>query len=210
MNHKAKAVEFADTGYNIQITGRHVQITDSMKDYVVEKISKIERLVNRIVDVIVILDIQKLAHRVEVILKVGNFKINSQASSTDMYVSIDQAVDKLEAQIRRYKSKVQDHHAPGHGELNLAVEVISPLELEEDFDSEELLIERSDIRFRPHRIVKQEMRPLKTLTYAEAIIKMELAPEAETFMIFKNEADQKLRIIYRLKDGNYGVVEPKF
>lgn len=205
MNRKTKALEFSDAAYNIQITGRHVEITDSMKDYTIDKISRIERFMNRIIDVNIIMDIQRMDHRVEIILKAGNTKITSKASSTDMYVSIDQAVDKLEAQILRYKSKLQDHHAKGHAVLNMAVNVLGPQEIEEDLGIEEEN-HQEFARFKPHRLIKQETRPLKTLTYDEAIMKMELSGDA--FMVFKCEEDQKLKVIYRRKDENYGIIEP--
>lgn len=205
MNRKAKALEFAEEAYNIQITGRHLEITDSMKDYAIEKISKVERIMNRIIDVNVIMDIQKMDHRVEIILKAGNTKITSSAATNDMYVSIDLAVDKLERQVLRYKSKLQDHHAKGHAVLNMTVNVLSPKEIEEDLDLNEG--ENGELeRFKTHRVVKQETRPLKILTFDEAVMKMELSGDA--FMLFKNEADQKLKLIYRRKDENYGIIEP--
>lgn len=207
MNRKTKALEFTDTAWDIQVTGRNVDITDPMKNYAIEKVSKIERFMDRIIDVNVIMDIQKLQHRVEIILKAGNLKITSHAVTTDMYVSIDQAVDKLEAQILRYKSKIQDHHAKGHAELNMPVNVISAAEIEEDLDLDEGIIDKQELnRFKPHRVIKQEMRPLKTLTYDEAVMKMELS--GDMFLVFKNEADQKLKVIYRRKDDNYGIIEP--
>ncbi|MFI0435451.1 MAG: ribosome hibernation-promoting factor, HPF/YfiA family [Parachlamydiaceae bacterium] len=207
MNRKDKALEFADATYNIQITGRHVEVTEAMKDYALEKISKIERFMNRIIDVNVIMDIQRVDHRVEIILKLGNTKITSKASTTDMYVSIDQAVDKLETQILRYKSKLQDHHAKGHAVLNMAVNVLNPNDLEEDLESDEEGAGHHEFaRFKPHRVVKQESRPLKTLTYEEAMMKMELS--GDQFLIFKNEEDQKLKVIYRRHDENYGIIEP--
>lgn len=199
-----KALEFSDVAYNIQITGRHVEITDSMKDYAIDKISKIERFMNRIIDVTVIMDIQRMDHRVDIILKAGNTKITSKAISTDMYVSIDQAVNKLEAQVLRYKSKLQDHHAKGHAILNMNVNVLSNQELE-DLDNEDNHKEHELNHFKPHRVVKQESRPLKTLTNDEAIMKMELSGDA--FMLFKCEEDQKLKVIYRRKDENYGIIE---
>lgn len=204
MNRKAKALEFVDAGYDIQITGRHVAVTEPMKDYAMEKVSKLDRFVNRIIDVNVIMDIQKLDHRVEIILKVGGMKIVSRATTTDMYVSIDQAVDKLEAQILRYKSKIQDYHAKGRAAEEMNVNVVSPGEIAEDLDLDQ---EDSALaRFKPHTVVKQETRPLKTLTYEEAVMKMELSHDP--FMIFKNEVDQKLNVIYRRKDDNYGIIEP--
>jgi putative sigma-54 modulation protein len=209
MNRKTKALEFIDAEYHIHITGRHIEITDSMKDYALEKISKIERFMNRIIDVNVIMDIQKLQHRVEIILKAGSFKITSQASSTDMYVSIDKAIDKLEAQILRYKSKIQDHHAKGHADLNMTVNVVRrPSETEEIFDLEEQFLDDQAVKsLKPHQIVKQETLPLKILNCDEAIMKMELSDDM--FLIFKDEADQKLKIIYRRKDDNYGIIEPR-
>ncbi len=200
MNRKEKALEFADATYNIQITGRHVEITESMKDYAIEKISRIERILNRIIDVNVIMDIQRLEHRVEIILKAGNTSIRSKASTTDMYVSIDQAVDKLETQILKYKSKIQDHHAKGHAILNMPVNIISK---EEDFEVQE---DNESQRFKPHKVIKQKTIPLKMLTYDEAVMKMELSDDS--FMLFKNEVDQKLKVIYKTKDGNYGIIEP--
>lgn len=206
MNRKAKALEFAEAAYSIQITGRHVEITDSMKDYAIDKISKIERFMNRIIDVSVIMDIQRLDHRVEIILKVGNTKITSKAATTDMYISIDRAVDKLEAQILRYKSKLQDHHAKGHAVFNMNVNVLNPKDADEDLEEEVLGNDHEFARFKPHRLMKQESRPLKILTYDEAIMKMELS--GDDFMLFKNEEDQKLKVIYRRKDENYGIIEP--
>jgi len=208
MSRKSRALEFAEATYNIQITGRHIEITDSIKSYVIEKISKIDRfLMDQIIDVNVILDVQKIDHRVEIVLKAGSTKITSRASSKDMYTSIDEAVHKLEAQILRYKSKLQDHHAKGHATLNMAVSVLSSKEGEEDWDvGGGLDQDRGLERFKPHRIIKVEERPLRTLTYDEAIMKMELS--ADVFMIFKSEVDQKLKVIYRRHDGNYGIIEP--
>ena len=200
MNRKAKALEFADVDYHFQITGRHVEITDAMKNYAIEKMAKIERILDRIIDVNIILDIQKLSHEAEIILKAGNFKLTSHATSTDMYVSIDQAIDKLEAQVLRYKSKMQDYHNRNHVPAEMPVNVLGLEEVEE----EEGATDSTD--FKPHRVLKTEKRPLKTLSYEEAIMKMELSKDA--FLIFKNGKDEKLNVIYRRKDGHYGIIEP--
>jgi putative sigma-54 modulation protein len=203
MNRKEKALEFVNDVYDIQITGRHVAVTEPMKDYAMEKISKIERFMNRILDVNVIMDVQKFEHRIEIIMKVGNLLLTSQATTKDMYASIDKAVHKLEAQILRYKSKLNDHHKP----LDMKVDVMAPPsweEAEEDF--EEYSSKTPADEFKPHKIVKQETRPLKILRYNEAVVKMELS--GDSFMLFKSEDDQKLKVIYRRDDGNYGIIEP--
>lgn len=206
MNRKEKALEFVNEGYDIQITGRHLEITDSMKDYAMEKVSKIERFTDRIIDVNLIMDIQKLDHRVEIVAKFNHTKITATAVSTDMYASIDKAVAKLEAQIRRYKSKLQDHHAKKLSVIDMNVNVLKRT-IEDDMDLDES--EEFEVRnpLVPHEILKQETRPLKTLTYDEAVMKMELSGDA--FLIFKCEDDQKLKVIYRRKDEHFGIIEPK-
>lgn len=206
MNHKAKAAEFEAIDYRIQVTGRHVEVTDAIRDYAIEKISKLERFINRIIDVNVIIHVQKLDHHVEIVLKAGHLKITSQASSTDMYASIDKAVARLEAQLLRYKSKLQDHHAKGHAVLDMSVDVIEAPFEEEFFELNGTSEKQRVEPFVTHRVVKKDTLPLKTLNLDEAVMKMELSRDA--FMLFKNEATQKLNAIYRRDDGHYGIVEP--
>ena len=213
MSRKTKALEFADETYNITITGRHVEVTDSMKDYAMEKIFKIERFSNRILDVVVTMDIQKINHIVDIVMKIDHLKIKSSANSTDMYMSIDSAVHKLKEQLLRYKDKIQDHYmrSPKTQDMNVNVfqnPVARGSDLEEvNADIEEESRRRLEDGFRPHHIVKSETRPIKNLTNDEAIMKLELS--GDTFLIFLCEDDQKIKVIYRRNDGNYGIIEPE-
>lgn len=209
MSRKSKSAEFVEEGYDIHITGRNVQVTETMKDYAIEKISKIDRMGHRFIDVTVIMDIQKLEHRCDIILWVDNTKIKVTASSESMYASIDKGVDKLKAQLRRFKERTRDHHSVGHAEVAMNVNVYRPsedvLEVNEDIEAEN---QRQLLqKYAPHQIVSKESRPLKTLNYKEAIFKMELSGDA--FMIFRGEEDRKLKVIYRRDDGNFGVIEPE-
>ncbi len=211
MNRKTKALQFANEEYNIAVTGRHVEITDSMKDYAIEKVSKIERFSQRIIDVIVTMDIQKLEHRVDIVLRVDHTKIKASASSDDMYASIDKAVDKLSEQLRRYKSKLNDHHAKGGKVVEMNVNVFKAPRAEELLDVNEDIEEenrrRLEAAYHPHQIVAKETRPLKTLTNDEALMKMELS--RDVFLVFRSEEDRKLKVMYRRTDGDYGVIEPE-
>lgn len=206
MNRKAKALEFMEIGYNISITGRHLAVTDSMKDYAMEKVAKLERFTDRIIDVNIIMDVQREMHRVEIILKVGHTKITSQAMTTDMYASIDKAVDKIEAQLRRYKEKLQNHHAKGSVAIDMNVNIIPrPAREAEEEEWEENNANQTE-HFPVHEIVQQDTIPLKVLNQEEALMKMELS--GDNFLLYKAEEDQKLKLIYRRKDGNYGLIEP--
>lgn len=212
MNRKAKALQFATEEYNITITGRNVQVTDSMKDYAMEKISKIEKFSNRIIDVTVTMDIQKLAQIVDIVLKVDHFKIKSSAVTEDMYASIDRAVDRIIEQIRRYKDRLHDHQVRPLKSTDMNVNVLRPkwkdelTEINEEIEAENL--RRLEEGF-GHQIVKQEKCPLKNLTCDEAIMEMDLSGDA--FMLFRCEDDPhfKLKLIYRREDGDYGVIEPE-
>jgi putative sigma-54 modulation protein len=211
MSRKSTAMKFAKEEWDIAVTGRNVHVTEAMKNYAVEKLAKIEKFSHRIIDVAVTMDIQKTEHRVEIIVKVDNIKITTRASTNDMYASIDKAIGKLEEQLRRHKSKSRDHHAKSTKEVDMRVNVIEPARTEEidsfNEDIENENIEQLVERYRPHRIVGQEMRPLKTLNYDEAVMKMETS--GDTFIIFRGEDDQKIKVIYRRTDGNYGIVEPE-
>ncbi len=211
MSRKAKAAEFENEEYCIHVTGRHVLVTDAMKDYAIEKISKIEKITDRIIEVQVTMDIQKLEHRVDIDMKVYHLKIRSSATSDDMYVSIDKAVDKLETQLLKYKDKLQDYREKANANVDVNVSVLRPsrdedlLEINEDIEEENL---RSvEQKYLPHRIVALETKKLHTLTYSEAIVKMELS--GDTFLLFRCEEDRQLKVIYRRSDGNYGIIEPE-
>lgn len=215
MSRKSKAAEFVTegvtSGFNTTVTGRNIHITDSMKDYAIEKISKIERFTHRVIDVCVTMDIQKLDHRVDIVMKVGHIIIKSHAASTDMYVSIDQAVDKLESQLVKYKKRIQEHHAKGIPAIDMNVNVIRKRSEEEIADIngeiEEENVHQLEQKYQFHEVVNSEKRPLKVLTTDEAIMKMELSGDA--FLIFRAEDDRMLKVIYRRKDGNFGIIEPE-
>lgn len=210
MKGKAKAKQFEGEIHPIHISGRHVMVTEPMKAYALEKLSKIEKFTtSRIIDVTVTMDIQKLEHRVDIVVKVDHTTLNSHGSSNDMYASIDQATDKITEQLRRYKSKIRDHKAKDLSSVDLKVNVLQrPSEREIadiNLDIEEESMRRLVENFRPKKIVKQDTLPLKLLTYGEAVIKMEKT--AEPFLLFRHEEDLVVSCIYRRKDGNYGVIE---
>lgn len=211
MSRKSTAEKFRDDVYDITVTGRNVLVTDGMQQYAIDKISKIDRFANRVVDVAVVMDIQKLEHRVDLILKIDHIFIRSSASSDNMYASIDKVVDRLKAQLSRYKRRIRDHQVKGIPSIEISETIVAP-SLEEEIEqiNDEIV---SDItadlinKYIPHQIVSQETRPLKTLNYGEAVMKMELSEDL--FMVFKGEEDQKIKVIYRREDGNFGIIEPE-
>lgn len=208
MNHKAKALEFVNDVYDISITGRNVLVTDAMKNYAIEKISKIDRFHGRIIDVTVVMDIQRINHHIDIVLKFDAMKIKSTANTTDMYASIDKAVDRLEKQIRRYKNRIQEHHARGAKVIDMTVNVLQRPRHEIDEINDEIESEnerRFDGPLNSHAISKTEKKPLRVLRQDEAAMRFELS--GDHFLIYRSEEDMKIKVIYRRADHNYGIIE---
>jgi putative sigma-54 modulation protein len=208
MAGKPNFAEDEAMGYNITILGRNVQVTEAMKNYAWDKLTKIERFHNHIIHAFITLDIQKLEHVVTILLKFDHFEVTVHAASTDMYVSIDKAIDRLQTKFRRWKDKIQDHSKKGVNAVDMRVNVLQkPYRMEDEINDE---IEAENAREREealvgHHIIGTDKMILKVLLTDEALMKMELSDRP--FLIFRDEADRKLKVIYRRPDGNYGVVQ---
>jgi putative sigma-54 modulation protein len=137
--------------------------------------------------------------------------IKGSASSEDMYVSIDKAVFKIKEQLLKYKRRLQEHHAKGVPSIDMTVNVFRSPELDEILDVNEEIEEENfreiERKYRPHQIVKTEKCPLSILTNEEAIMKMELS--GDPFLVFINEEDRKVKVIYQREDGHFGIMEPE-
>lgn len=98
---------------NLNLTGRHVDITPAMRDYVTSKIDKIKRHFDHVIDVSVILSVEKLKQKAEANIHVRGKDIFVETDSADMYASIDSLVDKLDRQILKHKEKNADRRSNG-------------------------------------------------------------------------------------------------
>jgi putative sigma-54 modulation protein len=197
-------------GYRIDIVGRNIQVTEPIRAYVWDKLSKIERFHNHIMHLHMTLEIQKLEHVCTVVLKIDHIQVKCQANSTDMYASIDRAIDKLHNLLSRYKSRIQDHHKKKLSIIDMQVNVLQrPYNEVEEINA---AIEAANVKkeldeYRSPKIIGTETKPLKMLTVEEAVMKMDLS--GDYFLIFRSEDDQKLKVLYRRTDGHYGLIQPE-
>jgi len=210
MSRKSKAAEFADVSYNIDVQGKNIEMTEAMEDYAMEKVSKVEKFMNRIIDVSVVLEVQKLEHRCYIVLKAGHTKVTSHAISDNMYASIDKAVDRLQTQLLKYKDRIQDYHLKANESIDMNVNVLGENETEvaeinDEIDKENS--QKNSMRYAPRKIQRQKKLALKLLTSDEAIMKLELSGDA--FLIYKDETDRKLKVIYRRRDDSFAIIEPE-
>lgn len=94
----------------ISVTGQHLEITDSLHDYVTSKLEKLERYFDKVTNVHAVLSVEKQRQKVEATIHVNGGNLFANAEDEDMYAAIDALVDKLDRQIKKHKEKLSDHH----------------------------------------------------------------------------------------------------
>ena len=178
----------------IHVTGRHVSVTDPIKEYARKKIENIGFDFPRIFDAHVILDVEKHRHLVELILHCGNhIVLEARAESDDMYASIDEAVAKVTRQLRKAKTKIQRRH-PGRSEAyEVDLKVLSPLEEHHEEHTEP-------------EVVMTEKFAVKPMFVDEAVLQLQLS--SRLFLVFLNARTEKVNVLYKRKTGNFGLIEP--
>ena len=95
----------------LNVSGHHIEVTESLRGYVESKIEKIERHFDLVSDVSCILTVEKLRHKAEATVNVNGGTIYADNTEEDMYAAIDGLVDKLDRRVRKYKEKLVDHRA---------------------------------------------------------------------------------------------------
>lgn len=174
------------------IIGRNIDVTDGLKDAIVEKLGKLEKYFRPDTQVNVTLSVEKGSQKIEVTIPVKGNIIRSEQESTDMYVSIDLVEEIIERQLKKYKTKLT---ASNKGAVSISD--FTDFYMEEDFeDPEEIRIERTK------RFAVKPMDP------EEACMQMELL--GHTFFVFRNALTEEINVVYKRKNGTYGLIEPEF
>ncbi|HYA11489.1 MAG TPA: ribosome-associated translation inhibitor RaiA [Thermodesulfovibrionales bacterium] len=171
---------------NIIVTGRHLEVTPALKKYAEEKIKKFNRYMSNISEAIVTLSVEKYRHKVEVLLKVNGVLIQAEGITGEIYSSIDEVVEKLERQVKKYKEKLVSHRK-GEGKAS-------------GTEMKATAVEETG------RIIKNKKFELKPMSPDEAAMQMELLDK--NFFVFTNDSSGNINVIYRRNDGNFGLIEP--
>ena len=179
----------------INVRGKNLDITPPLKEYVEKKVNKVTRYFDKTGDITVILKVEKGRHQsgnfhhVEVTLPVNGLLIRGEESSADMYASIDQVMDKIEKQIEKYKTKLEKKFRGGGFRADVASTVTLP-EPEED------------------SIVRTKRFSVKPMDAEEAVLQMNLLNH--DFFMFTNIESEQVNVVYRRRDGRYGLLEPEY
>jgi len=94
----------------INLTGHHVEITDSLRNYVEEKMERVERHFDKVTNTHVILSVENVRHKAEATVHMSGNSIFAESTEDDMYKAIDSLVDKLDRQVKKHKEKITNHH----------------------------------------------------------------------------------------------------
>lgn len=210
MTSNNKFAEEDAMGYRIEMVGRNVVITEAIRNYFWTKINKIERFHNHILDLHVNITLNRLEYDVVVILMFNNTKIKVEASSTDLYSSIDRVISKLEKKVLRWKERIKEHHNTPRKVVDMMVNVVRrPYDEVAEYNAEIEAENLHDLEklYQPPTVIGTEKRMLKVLTTDDAVMKIELSGDA--FMLFRDQHDNRLKVIYRRSDGNYGIIQPE-
>jgi len=183
----------------INLTGRHVDITDALRDHIEKKLAKLDSYGDSIIDVRVVLSVEKYRQFAEVTISGrNNTKLHSREATDDMYVSVDKAIDKVERQLRKHTSKRRQ----GKRRKEPSVDSEGGSE-DEPSDSEQAIESHGK-----YRVTVRDNSPPKPMSVEEALMQLE-ASDAE-FHMFVNEETDEVNVVYRQKEGGYGLLKRSF
>lgn len=176
----------------IAVRGKNIEATPALVEYAEKRLSKLDKHFDDRTEIQVVLSVTREDHIVEVTVNVNGLMMRAEESSGDMYASIDMVVEKLERQIRKFKTRM--NRSLRQRGMRIISEKHAALEAEERAGEEP-------------RIVRNKRFTLKPMTVEEAILQMDLL--GHSFFVFASAESNAVNVVYRRKDGNYGLIEPE-
>ncbi|MDY6011957.1 ribosome hibernation-promoting factor, HPF/YfiA family [Clostridium sp.] len=172
----------------VTLITKNIELTPALKDMVEKKVSKLDKYFEGNVEAKATLTVQKNRHKVEVVIPFNGVLLRAEEITDDMYKSIDRVEEKLERQIRKQKTKLSKR-------INnqLKFSEIATDNFDEDYEGE---------------LVKTKKFAVKPMNVDEAILQMELI--GHNFFVYKDADTNNVSVLYKRKDGNYGLLEPEY
>ena len=177
----------------ITISGKNMDITNSLRNQVNKKVGKLERYFDAGTEVQVTLSVEKNRHIVEVTIPFNGFMVRAEESTEDMYASIDMVLDKLERQIHKYRTKLERSFRTGAFADDRLEYGGAP---SRDQNIDEL------------KIVRTKRFAVKPMSVEEALMQMDLL--GHSFFVFSNADTDEVSVVYKRHDGRYGLIEPNY
>jgi len=170
---------------HIAVRGKNMDVTPALKEYVEKRLGKIEKYFDYPVSPQVTLSLERDRHIVEVTLPVNGMLLRGEEETGDMYSAVDLVLEKIEKQIDKYRTRLtRRNRAQAKGGTPEYIDT-----------SDEPVI------------VRVKRFALKPMTVEEAVLQMNLL--GHDFFVFRNAENEEVDVVYRRKDGNYGLIEPE-
>ncbi len=174
-----------------EYTGRHIDVTPALRSHVENHFERLAHLFDGNGDrsAHVIIEVERGKHRSEIIVKWHDQILTATSSVLDMYQSLSQTIDKIEKQVLKLKNKIKDKHQKA--------QKISTITSPDD-----------DIKPDPvsGEIIASTNYPVKPMTAEEAVLR--LKDEENQFVVFRNAESERISVLYKRNDGNFGLIEP--
>ena len=179
------------------IRGKNIDVTEAIKSYIENKLGRLDKYLENPYNITATVNVTVKGNKqiVEVTIPTKKIILRGEESNEDLYASIDLVSDKLERQIRKNKTKLNDKYYDeifNCKEEDFKFDYIEPLH--EDVKEEKIIVKRKEIETKP-------------MNEEEAVLQMELI--GHEFYIFKNADNGKTSVVYKRKDNNYGIIDIK-
>ncbi|MCF8011488.1 MAG: ribosome-associated translation inhibitor RaiA [Clostridiales bacterium] len=176
----------------VVVRGRNVELTNALKEYAEKRVRKLEKFFDNLGDAQVAMNVENQSHKVEITIPVNGMILRGEESTGDMYYSVDMVVEKLEKQVEKYKGKLYKRRSY----QDKAEKAAAGPAVEEDEVTED------------GAVVRTKRFQVKPMPVDEAILQMNLL--GHNFFVFPNAETEQVNVIYKRKDGNYGLIEPEY
>jgi len=175
----------------ISVTFKNIDPSDHLKTYVQEKLNRFDRFLDNPAEANVVLLVEKFRHIAEISISGDRLNINGKDETNDMYSAIDLVIDKLDKQIKKNKEKSREYR--NNSKSKGKARQISSAAPEAYDSSIKTAIKVNNIEYKP-------------MDVEEAVMQMDLI--TNQFLVFTNARTDKVNVLYRCNDGNYGLVQP--
>ena len=176
------------------IYGKNMHVSENLKDELKKKFAKFDRYFGPETEVYATFSREKDDQMLEVTIPMGKTILRAEESTDDMISSIENVVDKLEGQMRKHKTKLQKRYAADPDRFHF--DLLEEEDYDEDFEEDD------------SKIVRTKKFAVKPMSVEEAALQMDLI--GHSFFVFLNAETEIVNVVYKRKDGNYGLIEPIF
>ncbi len=169
------------------VTFKNLEPSDNLRDYIQEKLDRFDKFLENPAEASVVLTVEKFRHIAEANISGDGLTINGKEDTEDMYSAVDMVIDKLEKQIKKNKEKNRGHRSAGKKR------------------GDRLQEPESDLTEPPAEVLIQNIE-YKPMDVDEALLQMDIIED--NFLVFTNARTDRVNVLYRRKDGHFGLIQP--